>query len=76
MPLSKDDQGGGTEADGSRSSTYCSHCYLDGQFTEPDLTVDQMIEKVKGKMREMHIPSFIANRFTKDIPQLQRWQST
>jgi hypothetical protein len=25
MPLSKDEKGGGTEADGRKSSQYCSH---------------------------------------------------
>jgi hypothetical protein len=35
MPLSKDDKGGATEADGTRSTEYCSHCYVRGTFTEP-----------------------------------------
>ena len=52
MPISKDPEGGGTLADGSFTIEYCSHCYRDGQFTEPDLSLDQMILKVKGKMRE------------------------
>ncbi|WP_224768159.1 zinc ribbon domain-containing protein [Metabacillus idriensis] len=26
MPLSKDEHGGGTEADGSKSTKYCSRC--------------------------------------------------
>jgi len=75
MPLSKDEQRGGTEADGSHSVEFCSHCYEGGKFTLPDLTVDQMIERVHGKMREMHIPGFLAKRFTKDIPNLKRWAS-
>jgi hypothetical protein len=75
MPLSKDKdkEGGGTEPDRARSSEFCSHCYTGGQFTQPDLTVDQMIERVHGKMHEMHIPRFLARRFTKDIPNLKRW---
>jgi hypothetical protein len=54
MPLSKDEKVGGTEAD------YCSHCYADGQFTEPDLSADEMVEKVRGKLKEMHLPGFLA----------------
>ena len=73
MPLSKDEKGGGTEADGTKSAEYCSRCYQNGKFTEPNITVDQMIEKVKGKMRSMHFPGFLANMFTKDIPKLKRW---
>ena len=75
MSLSKDAQGGGTEADGSRSTQYCSHCYLSGRFTEPNLTADQMVAKVQSKMKEMHIPGFLARSFTKDIPSLKRWAS-
>jgi hypothetical protein len=73
MPLSKDEKSGGTEADGRKSNQYCSHCYADGKFTDPDLTADQMVEKVRGKMKEMHIPGFLANSFTKNIPMLGRW---
>jgi len=73
MPLSKDEKGGGTEADGSKSALYCSHCYAGGQFTNPDLTVDQMIERVRGKMKEMHIPGFLTKSLVKDIPTLARW---
>ena len=73
MPLSKDEKGGGTEADGRKSSQYCSHCYSSGRFTDPDLTAEQMVEKVRGKMKDMHIPGFLAKSFTKDIPTLGRW---
>ena len=75
MPLSKDAQGGGTEASGAKSAEYCSHCYANGKFTEPNLTVDEMVEKVRTRMKEMHIPGFLAKGFTKDIPTLKRWAS-
>lgn len=35
----------GTEKDGKESSTYCVHCYKNGEFTEPDLTHEEMIQK-------------------------------
>jgi hypothetical protein len=73
MPLSKDAKGGGTEADGTRSAEFCSHCYAAGRFTEPDMTAEQMVVKVQAKMKEMHIPGFLAKSFTKDIPSLKRW---
>ena len=75
MPLSKDPEGGGTEANGSRSGEYCSKCYRAGQFTEPNITASQMVAKVEGKLREMHFPGFLARRFARDIPSLRRWQS-
>ena len=73
MPLAKDEKGGGTRDDGSRSTDFCSHCYTRGQFTHPELTADQMVQRVQAKMKEMHVPGFLARRFTKDIPTLKRW---
>ena len=73
MPLARDKQGGGTEGDGSKSKMYCSHCYQHGAFTLPDITMEQMMERVKGKMKEMHFPGFLAYFFTRKIPALKRW---
>ena len=75
MPLSKDEKGGGTEANGAKSTEYCSHCYVDGRFTMPELTAEQMVARVAGRMKEMGIPGFIAKGFTKRIPELKRWKS-
>jgi hypothetical protein len=75
MPLKKDPKGGGTNADGSISTMYCSHCYQQGRFTSPDINVQQMQERVKGKMKEMGFPGFIAGFFTKGIPKLERWKA-
>ncbi len=41
MPMNKDPGGGGTEADGTHSSTYCSLCYDSGVFRQPDFDVTQ-----------------------------------
>ena len=74
MPLSKDPNHGGTEADGLKSPKYCSYCYTNGQFTKPDMTVDQMKTLVKGKMKEMGFPGFTHWFFTMNIPKLERWR--
>ena len=74
MPLKRDEKGGGTNADGTRSSVYCSHCYQQGRFTLPDLTSEQMQQRVKGKLKEMGFPGFMAGFFTRGIPQLERWK--
>ena len=76
MPLKKDEKGGGTNADGSKSKMYCSHCYENGKFAMPDITVDQMKEIVKGKLKEFGIPGFLTGFFTKGIPKLERWKTT
>jgi hypothetical protein len=75
MPLSKDPMVGGTNADGSRSTEFCSHCYRAGSFTEPDITVDQMVAKVQHKLKEMRFPGFIARYFSRNIPTLRRWRN-
>jgi hypothetical protein len=74
MPLSKDPKGGGTNADGSTSATYCSHCYAGGAFTLPDITLDQMKERARGKLVEMGFPGFLAGLFTRNIAKLERWR--
>ena len=73
MPLSRDEKGGGSNADGSKSTMYCSHCFQDGKFTAPDINVNQMQDLVKGKLKEMGFPGFVAGLFTRKIPKLERW---
>jgi len=75
MPMKRDPQEGGTEADGSRNSKYCSYCYVAGAFVQPEMTVDEMKILVKGKMTEMGFPKFLSGFFTKGIPKLERWKS-
>jgi hypothetical protein len=75
MPLARDEQGGGTERDGTRSTRYCSHCYDAGTFTLPDLTVEQMRERVAQKLRESHFPGFLARLMTRNLAQLDRWRT-
>ena len=74
MPFKRDPQGGGTKADGTQSTMYCSYCYQKGQFTQPNLTVDEMRLLVKGKLKEFGFPGFIAGLFTRNIPTLDRWK--
>ncbi len=74
MPLSKDPVGGGTMPDGTTSSEYCSHCFRQGRFTAPDMTAEEMVTLVQGKLKEMHIPGFLARRMTRNIPELRRWK--
>lgn len=76
MPLKKDAQGGGTNKDGSKSVMYCSKCYLNGDFQNPEInTAEKMKDFVKEKLKEMGFPGFIAGFFTKGIPKLERWNN-
>jgi hypothetical protein len=69
----KDEKGGGTNADGTKSKIYCSMCYENGKFTAPDMTVEEMKLLVKNKLKEFGFPGFLTGFFTKGIPKLKRW---
>lgn len=73
MPMEKDEQFG-TNADGSKNNEYCCYCMQKGEFTEPNITVEQMVTKVSGIMQEMKMPSFIINQVKTYIPTLKRWK--
>jgi hypothetical protein len=73
MPLSRDDRGGGTNGDGSKSEMYCSHCYERGRFVMPNITVEQMQERVTTKLVEARTPRLLAALLTRRIPRLKRW---
>ena len=75
MPFSKDAEGGGTEKNGNKSVVYCSHCYQNGTFTSPDMTVNEKKKKVKGKLMEFGIPKVITGFFTRNINKLERWKT-
>lgn len=74
--MHRDEKGGGTNADGSKSDRYCSHCYEAGKFTLPDITPAQMQQRVKGKLQEAGFPRFATWIFTRNIPKLARWRKT
>lgn len=72
MPI-KDESQLGIEKDGSKSK-YCSLCYKDGEFIQPDMTVDEMRDFCVDIMnKEMKMPKFIAKLLTKNIYKLERW---
>lgn len=75
IPLVHPDQYG-TNRDGSENSEYCKYCFQNGLFTDPNMTVEQMIENsisymVNGlKMNEAKARSLSQII----IPQLKRWR--
>ena len=74
MPLKRDEQGGGTNADGTKSRVYCSHCYEQGKYVLPDITVNQMQRRVREKPVEFGMPGFLTGFFIRGIPKLERWR--
>lgn len=73
MPMKKDAQGGGIESDGTRSSTYCSHCYADGKFVRPDITMEEMNRLVAEKIQAAGFPSLLAKMLASRTKHLKRW---
>jgi len=49
MPMRSADEFG-TEADGTRSRDSCTHCYRDGAFTDPGLTLDEAVSRYAPMM--------------------------
>lgn len=76
MPMKKDEMGGGTNADGSKNAMYCSRCYVNGEFMNPEIdTAEKMQVFVKDKIKSIGFPGFMAGMFTKGIPKLERWKN-
>jgi len=67
----------GTGRDGVRVNDYCRFCYVDGAFTEPDLTVEGMIDhcvdfNVKQTWNSEMDAQAVMRRV---IPRLKRWNA-
>lgn len=75
MPMEKTEFFG-TNADGNKSSAYCNFCYKNGAFTESNITMDEMINKVISFAKKMNMSEEIASQMAKTfIPRLKRWQN-
>jgi hypothetical protein len=74
MPMDKDPGQGGTNADGSKSTKYCSYCYEKGTFKGTIQSADEMIKLVKGKLKEMGYGPLRQWFYTSHISQLERWK--
>lgn len=76
FPLKKDKQGGGTNADGSISTEYCSMCYKDGKFLNPPEidTAKKFQQYCIEQMKADGMNGIMAWLLTRGIPRLKRWQ--
>ena len=72
MPMGKPEDFG-TNADGSRNKDYCAHCFQKGKFTEPNITMKEITEKVAGMMKSMKMPAAQIEQAKAAIPTLKRW---
>ena len=75
MPMEKDSGSGGTNLDGSKSDDYCSYCFQEGEFTQPDFSAKDMQKFCTEKMNDMGVPNLFSWILTRKIPKLKRWSS-
>ena len=65
----------GTEKDGSENVKYCSMCYVDGEFTSPEIQTAQDMQKfVRGVLKDRGVGWFNRWFYTVGIPKLERWK--
>lgn len=65
----------GTTEDGAETREYCRFCYTDGAFTEPDLTMQEMIQRnIEFMTGKLKIDEKKSHEFSYAlIPSLKRW---
>ncbi len=75
MPMAKKEDYG-TNADGSANKEYCRFCFHDGAFTEPGITLEEMVDKVAHVMiAKVAIPEEKALEIARlELAQLARWK--
>jgi hypothetical protein len=74
MPMEKDFEQGGTNTDGTKTLKFCSRCYQLGVFKDSFTNSSEMVNLVKGKLKEMGYGPIRRWFFTSHIPQLDRWK--
>ncbi|MEK6823413.1 MAG: zinc ribbon domain-containing protein [Nanoarchaeota archaeon] len=73
MPLNKEENWG-TNADDSKTQEYCRFCFQNGKFTNPDLTMEKVIEKSVELSKKLWMPEDKAREIANNtIPKLKRW---
>ena len=76
MPLQTKKAGDcrGTEADGTKSEKWCTLCYENGAFKQPDITLGQMKQIVDEALVENGSGRFMRWMAAKQLPRLGRWK--
>lgn len=65
----------GTEKDGTKNSDYCKFCYVDGAYTNPGLTLEEMKEHMMKRMDKDKLPEDIVEEAISRLPFLKRWRT-
>ena len=75
--MGKTDEMYGTDSNRIKSVDYCKYCYDNGAFTNPNCTLDEMIETVAVIMvKDFGFAEEDAKKQCKEgIPALKRWKT-
>jgi len=76
MPLARPEDFG-TDRAGYRVNDFCRHCYADGAFTEPDISMEAMLDRCVDVMAKQAVmPAPQARALLVDVmPRLKRWRT-
>jgi len=73
MPLNKEENRG-TNSDNSISEEYCKFCFLIGEFTHPERTMEEQINIGVEMSKKLWMPEDKAREIANNtIPKLKRW---
>ncbi len=73
MPMAKEEDFG-TYNDGSSNEEFCRYCFQEGKFTEPDITLEGMVQKSVAILKQMQVPEAQIEQTKAFIPMLKRWR--
>jgi hypothetical protein len=63
----------GTEKDLSKSTIYCCGCYLNGEFTHPEMTLQAMKDQVRKKLQKEKANDQTIYQSLERVSYLSRW---
>ena len=76
MPLARAEDFG-TDADGMPAREYCRYCFQAGGFTNPKMTMVEMIDLLAGMSEKMNMTPAQARAMGQTVlPTLRRWRET
>jgi len=74
IPLNRDLIFSEKSEDEKRNTKYCSHCFKDGQFIDPEMTITKMKNEIDKRCKELGLSRFQAYLWKADLENLDRWQ--
>ncbi|MNC19221.1 putative zinc ribbon domain protein [compost metagenome] len=66
----------GTDREGKITDEYCVYCYENGEFKQPETTMEEMADLCAGFMAGEGMDEAEARRILADsLPRLKRWST-